>query len=183
MVKRFFLDCLTLKYELLDIPEEWIFYLVDSKIQRNLRNSSYNQRFKELKIAEKILKIEYLGNFKKKLLKKENFKDKIIYKRAHHVITENERVIQAKNFMINKKIDKFGKLMNLSHLSYSKDFNASTKDVDLLTKRSLECGAVGSRLTGGGFGGFTVSLIPKKNYEEWYKKMTKYYSSDKFFKV
>ena len=52
--------------------------------------------------------------------------------------------------------------MNLSHLSYSNDFEASTKDVDLLTKRSLECGALGSRLTGGGFGGFTVSLIQKK---------------------
>ena len=49
-----------------------------------------------------------------------------------------------------------------------------------ITKRSIECGAKGSRLTGGGFGGFTVSLIEKKDYEQWYKKMTKYYSNDKF---
>ena len=58
--------------------------------------------------------------------------------------------------------------MNLSHLSYSQDFDASTKDVDLLTKRSIESGALGCRLTGGGFGGFTVSLIEKKNYDKWY---------------
>ena len=82
--------------------------------------------------------------------------------------------------MNKNHINKFGELMNLSHISYSNDFDASTKDIDLLTKRSLECGAVGSRLTGGGFGGFTVSLIEKKDYEQWYKKMTKYYSNDKF---
>ena len=73
--------------------------------------------------------------------------------------------------------------MNWRHSSYSKDFEASTKDVDLLTKRSIESGALGCRLTGGGFGGFTVSLIAKKNYEQWYNNMSKHYSKDKFFKV
>ena len=78
---------------------------------------------------------------------------------------------------------KFGHLMNLSHSSYSKDFEASTEEVDLLTKRSIESGALGCRLTGGGFGGFTVSLIAKKDYEQWYKNMSEFYSKDKFFKV
>ena len=85
--------------------------------------------------------------------------------------------------MIDNNIKKFGELMNLSHASYSKDFEASTKDVDLLVQRSIECGAIGCRLTGGGFGGFTVSLIEKKEYEHWYNKMKKHYSTDKFFKV
>jgi galactokinase len=73
--------------------------------------------------------------------------------------------------------------MNLSHYSYSNDFEASTEDVDLITKRSVESGAAGSRLTGGGFGGFTVSLIEKTNYGLWYKNMRKHYSEDKFFTV
>ena len=73
--------------------------------------------------------------------------------------------------------------MNLSHLSYSQDFEASTKDVDLLVKRSIESGALGCRLTGGGFGGFTVSLIEKKHYDKWYNQMLKFYSKDKFFNV
>ena len=77
----------------------------------------------------------------------------------------------------------FGHLMNVSHLSYSQYFEASTKDVDLLTKRSIESGALGCRLTCGGFGGFTVSLIAKKDYEQWYNNMSKYYSREKFFKV
>ena len=73
--------------------------------------------------------------------------------------------------------------MNESHQSYSKDFEASTNDVDLITEKSLECGALGSRLTGGGFGGFTVSLINKNNYNDWHKKMLKYYDKKKFFEV
>ena len=73
--------------------------------------------------------------------------------------------------------------MNVSHYSYSNDFEASTEDVDLITKRSVESGAAGSRLTGGGFGGFTVSLIEKTNYDLWYKNMRKHYSEDKFFAV
>ena len=134
-------------------------------------------------VNSSILDVKNLGSVKINLLNKNNFKDEIIYRRAKHVITENERVIEAKKSIFENTIEKFGKLMNLSHLSYSNDFEASTKDVDLLTKRSLECGALGSRLTGGGFGGFTVSLIQKKDYESWYNKMNKYYSSDKFFKV
>ena len=67
--------------------------------------------------------------------------------------------------------------MNLSLSSYSNDLEASTEDVDLIVKRYLECGAVGCRLTGGGFGGFTVSLIKKNNYEDWYNKMNKFYTT------
>ena len=94
-----------------------------------------------------------------------------------------QRTLAAKIFMLKHDMKQFGHLMNLSHLSYSQDFDASTKDVDLLTKRSIESGALGCRLTGGGFGGFTVSLIAKKNYEQWYNKMLKFYSKDKFFNV
>ena len=181
--KAFFLDCLSLKYELLNIPLNWKFCLVDSKIQRNLRDSSYNQRYKELKKAEEELGIEYLGSVKVKDFFKQKFLDSIVYKRAKHVVFENNRVIEAKQFLLKNDIEKFGKLMNESHLSYSNDFEASTKDVDIITERSLESGAKGSRLTGGGFGGFTVSLIKKNDYEEWYNKMTKYYSPDKIFEV
>ena len=77
----------------------------------------------------------------------------------------------------------FGDLMNKSHRSYSQDFEASTADVDLIVSRSIKSGASGSRLTGGGFGGFTVSLIKKNKYDNWYKKMLNYYDKNKFFKI
>ena len=62
-----------------------------------------------------------------------------------------------------------------SHLSYSNDFEASTKDVDLIVKNSIKAGATGARLTGGGFGGFTVSLIEENKLDKWLKQMSDIY--------
>ena len=70
-----------------------------------------------------------------------------------------------------------------SHNSYSKDFEASTSDVDEIVERSFKCGALGARLTGGGFGGFTVSLIEKDKFSNWYKKINQYYPEEKIFEV
>ena len=181
--KAFFLDCLSLKYELLDLPLNWKFCLVDSQVQRNLRDSSYNERYNQLKKAEKDMGVEYLGSVKVENFSENKFSDPVVFKRAKHVITENQRVLDAKNYLLENNIEKFGQLMNESHSSYSKDFEASTKDVDIITQRSIEAGALGSRLTGGGFGGFTVSLIEKNQYGSWYDTMKRYYSEDKFFAV
>ena len=101
---------------------------------------------------------------------------KLILKRARHVITENARVLKAKQCIINGDIKSFGNLMNESHQSYAKDFEASTEDVDLIVAKSITSGAEGARLTGGGFGGFTVSLIHKNKFDVWKKNMMDYMS-------
>ena len=181
--KAFFLDCLSLKYELFDLPLNWKFCLVDSQVQRSLRGSSYNERYNQLKKAENDMGVEYLGSVKVENFSENKFSDPVVFKRAKHVITENQRVLDAKNYLLENNIEKFGQLMNESHSSYSKDFEASTEDVDIITQRSIDAGALGSRLTGGGFGGFTVSLMEKNQYESWYDTMKRYYSEDKFFAV
>jgi galactokinase len=73
--------------------------------------------------------------------------------------------------------------MNNSHKSYAVDFEASTIDVDEIVERSLSSGAEGARLTGGGFGGFTVSLIHSNNYQKWKKNMDNFYDSKNIFEV
>ena len=181
--KAFFLDCLSLKFELIDLPDNWVFCLVDSAVQRNLRDSAYNERYNQLKKAEEYLGTEYLGSIKPGQFDQNKIKDELILKRARHVITENARVLEAKGYILNKDIKSFGKLMNESHQSYSKDFEASTEDVDLIVERSNTSGAEGARLTGGGFGGFTVSLIHKSNYCEWKTNMSKYYDNKNIFEV
>ena len=181
--KAFFLDCLSLKYELIDLPKDWIFCLVDSAVQRNLRDSAYNERYSQLKKAEEYLGVEYLGSVKPKQFDSTKINDQLILKRARHVITENDRVLKAKQSILNEDIKIFGKLMNESHQSYAKDFEASTEDVDLIVERSISSGAEGARLTGGGFGGFTVSLIHSHNYPEWKSKMNKFYDAENVFEV
>ena len=175
--------CKKPKFELIDIPEEWGFYLVDSAVQRNLRDSAYNERYNQLKKAEEFLGVEYLGSIKPKQFDENKINDKLILRRAKHVVSENERVIQAKQSILKKDIKIFGKLMNESHQSYARDFDASTRDVDLIVDRSIASGAEGARLTGGGFGGFTVSLINKNFIQEWKKNMLKFYDSKNIFEV
>jgi len=181
--KAFFLDCLNLKYELINFPSNWKFCLIDSEVQRNLRSSSYNDRFNELKIAEKELDVEYLGGVDLNKFDSDKISDPTVIKRARHVVSENNRVLKAKECLLKDDINQFGKLMIESHNSYSKDFEASTVDVDEIVERSFQCGALGARLTGGGFGGFTVSLIEKEKFSDWYKKINKYYPQEKIFEV
>ena len=181
--KAFFLDCLSLKFELIDLPEDWVFCLVDSTVQRNLRTSAYNERYNQLKKAEECLGVEYLGSIKPDQFDENKINDVLILKRARHVITENDRVLKAKQTISNADIKLFGDLMNESHRSYAKDFDASTEDVDLIVERSISSGAKGARLTGGGFGGFTVSLIHKNKYQEWKTNMNKFYDNKNIFEV
>jgi len=181
--KALFLNCLTHKYELIDLPNNHCFELIDSNIQRDNRNSAYNDRHNQLEKAQTIMDVDNLGTVTLDKLDKALFPDDLIYKRALHVITENQRTVNAKTFMLKNDMTSFGNLMNLSHTSYSQDFEASTPDIDLLVQRSIESGAIGSRLTGGGFGGFTVSLIEKQNYDNWRKNMRTYYAEEHFFKV
>jgi len=181
--KAFFLDCLNLKYQLLNIPKNWKFYLLDSAVQRNLRDSSYNKRYSQLKKAEKEIGVKYLGSVKLKNFNEKQITDPVILKRAKHVVTENDRVLKAIKVMNENDIDEFGKLMIESHLSYSNDFEASTKDVDLIVENSIKAGANGARLTGGGFGGFTVSLIEEKKLDNWLRQMSNIYDINNFFEV
>ena len=109
-----------------------------------------DERYNQLKQAEQYLEAEYLGSIKPEQFNENKIKDELILKRARHVITENARVLEAKECIINGNIKSFGKLMNESHLSYAKDFEASTEDVDMIVERSLRSGAEGARLTGGG---------------------------------
>ncbi len=181
--KAFFLNCLNLEYELIDFPSDWKFCLIDSEVQRNLRSSSYNDRFSQLKLAEKELNVEYLGGVELSKFNSDKISSPTVVKRARHVVTENNRVKEAKECLLKDNIYQFGKLMIESHNSYSKDFEASTYDVDEIVKKSIKCGALGARLTGGGFGGFTVSLIEKNKFSDWYKKINKYYPQEKIFEV
>ena len=181
--KAFFLNCLNLKYQLLNIPKNWKFYLINSSVQRNLRDSSYNERYAQLKKAEKEIGVQYLGSMSLKNFNEKKIFDPIIFKRAKHVVTENDRVLKAKHYMIENNINDFGKLMTESHISYSKDFEASTTDVDLIVKNSINSGANGARLTGGGFGGFTVSLIEENILEKWLRQMSSIYDINNFFEV
>jgi len=164
------LDCKTNEYELIPfMSEKYIFMIIDSKVERELVDSEYNKRREEceaavsffnIKLDKKVeslrdLNISDLKRFKKEI-------DKTIYLRAKHVISENNRVIKSVKALKENDFIKLGELMNQSHLSLSRDYEVSSKELDLLVKLAKnESGVIGARMTGAGFGGCTVNLVEK----------------------
>ena len=154
-----------------------------SASNQNQKNTLYKVRYKEIKDAENILNTQYLGTLTKNQLCERYFENKIIFKRAKHVIYENHLVKIAKISLKENNIKQFGNLMNKSQKSYSKNFEVSNDNIDLIVDRSLKSSAYGCKLTVWGFGGFTISLIEENKYNNWYKKMLVYYDKKKFLKL
>ena len=158
----------TLEYNYLPIPQENAdIVIINSMVKRSLNNSAYNDRRNQCEQALSLLQkeinantlCEITGEQFEKLSK--NLPD-VIRQRARHVILENERVLAAASFLQNNDLTSFGALMNDSHKSLKEDFEVSCKELDFLAQTSQEYPKVyGSRMTGAGFGGCTVTVIDK----------------------
>lgn len=162
-----FLDCRTLEYELIPVPsDEHVFVVANSGQSRELAGSAYNERRAQCDAAVQALRscvpniaslrdaeLHHLESAREDL-------DPVVYRRARHVITENARVHQAVAALRENDMPRFGELMNGSHDSLRHDYEVSSAGLDALVDaaRSVE-GCLGSRLTGAGFGGCTVSLV------------------------
>ncbi|MGM0445750.1 MAG: galactokinase [Bacillota bacterium] len=182
------LDCKTNEYELIPFKsEKYIFLIIDSKVDRELTNSEYNKRREECEAAVEFYNkrldknVESLRGVNLSEIKKyENEMDKTLYKRAKHVVSENHRVLKSVEALKDNNFKKLGELMNRSHISLSRDYEVSSKELDLLVKlASKESGVIGARMTGAGFGGCTVNLVEKdaafkiiENVRAGYKAVT-----------
>ena len=135
-------------------------------VKHSLVDSAYNQRRQECTDALSELKtvadIETLGdldedNFYKY---KDAIKDPIRFKRAKHAVLENQRTIRAVVALREGNLNLFGELMNQSHISLRDDYEVSCEEIDILVDLAWKIpGVIGSRITGGGFGGCTVSIV------------------------
>lgn len=181
------IDCRSNEYQLVPFKNDnYQIVICNSKVERGLVDSEYNQRRRECKqavefFAEKNDKnIAALRDVDLKTLEK--YKDELdenVYKRAHHVVSENERVLAAKTALETDNIKKFGELMYASHKSLSEDYEVSSKELDILVNLAAEAGIEGARMTGAGFGGCTVNLVRKNRVKQFltaikqkYKAMT-----------
>lgn len=142
--------------------------VVDSGISRDLASSAYGKRRKEcesavgaLRVITYNLEIQSLRDVDSKMLSKYGGKlYHTLYKRARHVVTENERVLQTISALSLSDFEQVGRLMNESHQSLCNDFEVSNPFMDKLVELAQkEDGVLGARLTGAGFGGCTVNLV------------------------
>lgn len=166
-----FLDTSSLEYEYANITlEDAKIVIANSKVKHSLVDSKYNERRTECETAleelQTVIDIKSLGDLTEEQFEsnKQVILDEIRRNRAKHAVYENQRTIKAVAALKAQDIKTFGKLMNASHVSLRDDYEVSCKEIDILVDLawSLE-GVIGSRITGGGFGGCTVSIV--KNEE------------------
>lgn len=178
-----FLDTNTLEYELVPMNlGDVCIIITNSNVKHSLISSAYNERRKEcekgLAMLQKMIDINSLGELTNEQFERYKvlISDETIQKRVRHAITENRRTVHGLDALKNNDIAEFGRIMNKSHLSLRDDFEVSCEEIDLLVKTALDIpGVLGSRITGGGFGGCTVSLVKKRNRNLFKNKLAATY--------
>ncbi|AEB28493.1 galactokinase [Francisella hispaniensis] len=151
--------------------------ICDTNIKHNLADSAYNKRRQVCENIARFHSIKSLRELDSQKLEdtKLNFSEED-YKSALHVFTENQRVIEATKAMVAKDWQKLGKLMYQSHNSLKNDYKVSCDELDYLVELSQNfAGIYGARMTGGGFGGSTIHLLPTKFLKDYTSYLEKNY--------
>lgn len=178
-----FLDTNTLNYTYapVKLPDAKI-VITNSKVKHSLVNSAYNDRRNEcetaLKELQAVVDIKTLGDLTEEQFEEHKgaVKDEIRRKRAKHAVYENQRAINAVEALKANDIKKFGKLMNASHESLRYDYEVSCEEIDVLVDLAQAMpGVIGSRITGGGFGGCTVSIVKNDAVDAFVEEIGKAY--------
>lgn len=179
-----FLDCRTLDYKLIPTPFEkggYAVVVVNSGVTRGLVGSEYNSRREQCETAVELLKksLPHVETLRDVTVDDLPFLDRLpllIRKRAHHVISENQRVLGGIEALQAGDLKSFGHLLNASHQSLRDNFEVSCPELDcLVTLAQGVPGVLGSRMTGAGFGGCTVSLVPQTSLPLFKKTIVEKY--------
>ena len=156
--------------------------ITNSKVKHSLVDSAYNDRRNEcaaaLKALQSELDIQALGDLTPEEFEahKSLIKDEIQLQRAKHAVYENQRTIDAVTALKAGDIESFGKLMNQSHISLRDDYDVSCEEIDILVDLAWKIpGVLGSRITGGGFGGCTVSIVKDESVDTFIETIGKTY--------
>ena len=178
-----FLDTNTLNYEYapVKLPDARI-VITNSKVKHSLVSSAYNDRRREsetaLKDLQTVVDIKTLGDLTEAEFEahKDAIKDPVCRKRAKHAVYENQRTIKAVAALQNNDITLFGELMNASHVSLRDDYEVTGIELDTLVEEAWKVpGVIGSRMTGAGFGGCTISIVRDEAIEEFIKQVGEAY--------
>jgi galactokinase len=160
------LDCRTLRSEALKIPPEVRLVICNSMVKHELAAGEYNRRRADCEAGVQIFQ-KHLSDVVAlrdvTLADLEKYRGElsdVVYRRCRHVISENQRVLEAADALRSSDLPRFGQLMAASHRSLRDDYEVSCRELDLLVEAASSfTGVYGSRMTGGGFGGCTVTLM------------------------
>ena len=180
--KALLLDCRSLDFELLPLPDNVRLIICNTMVKHALASTAYNERREQCEAGVKVLAghfpnitalrdatLDQLEQVKSEL-------SEVVFRRCRHVITENARVLAAEGALGKGDLNLFGSLMAESHRSLRDDYEVSSTELDLMVEfaRRVE-GVYGARMTGGGFGGSTVNLVAVDHVEEFRERVAQWY--------
>lgn len=174
-----FLDTADLSYEYAPLILDGAKIVVtNSNVKHSLVNSAYNERRSECEKAleelQAVIDIKGLGDLTEEQFEanKSAIKDEVRVRRAKHAVYENQRTIRAVEALKKNDLKLFGELMNASHVSLRDDYEVSCEEIDVLVEEAWKIdGVIGSRITGGGFGGCTVSIVRDEAVDAFREKV------------
>jgi galactokinase len=178
------LDCRSLEFKLIPIPEGVRLVICNTMVKHEHASGAYNRRREECDEGVKLLsrwypEIHALRDVSVEQLERHAAEmPATIFKRCKHVVTENRRVQEGAQYLIDGEVSRFGDLMRKSHSSLRDLFEVSCRELDVMAEiaESLE-GYCGGRMTGGGFGGCTVNLVKTSAAEKFATQIAERYQS------
>lgn len=178
-----FLNCSTLEYQAVAFMlHPYRILIMNTNKPRRLADSKYNERRGECEQAVKWIQAHYpiknLSDLNPQSFKanQKHLSDPLILKRARHIITENQRVLEALDALKENKLSIFGQLMNQSHNSLRDDYSVTGKELDALVDAARQqSGVLGARMTGAGFGGCAIALVHQDHTQKFINNVSKIY--------
>jgi galactokinase len=177
------LDCRSLAFELLPLPEQERVVICNSMVKHDVAAGEYGDRRDEVEAGQAVLRRERKGI---ELLRDATLEDLEAcrekmspesFARCRHIISENGRVMEAREALLDGDMERFGKLMVEAHASMRDDFAASCPEVDTLVEIAMrQPGCFGARITGGGFGGCTVNVVSVEQTEQFVEAVRREYA-------
>jgi galactokinase len=181
------LDCRSLEYKLQPLPQGLSMVICNTMVKHGHSGGEYNDRRAQCEEGVRLLRQYYPGiralrdvtleqlESQRTEVRRERIPE-LIYRRCHHIISENERVLRTAEAMRSGDLEAVGVCMAESHLSMKNDYEISCRELDLMVELAQKLpGLIGARMTGGGFGGCTINLVRDSAVEKFRNKIREGY--------
>ncbi len=179
------LDCRDLSFKLVPIPRNVALVIANTMVKHSVAGGEYTSRRAEVEEAAAVIARHRPGV---RFLRDATIDDLSCWgsemspnalKRARHVITENTRTVAAAEALLHNDLSRLGRLMAEAHVSYSRDFEASCFEADIMVALAQDLpGLIGARLTGGGFGGCTINLVEREHSADFSEALAARYAGE-----
>jgi galactokinase len=178
------IDCRTLETEVIPLglePRDLVIAVIDTGVKHRHAEGGYGSRRASCELGAKLMDVASLRDLDvSDLPRAQATLDNETFRRVRHIVTENDRVLAATAALKAGDMVTFGKLLDASHVSMRDDFEISVPELDVAVEAAIEAGALGARMTGGGFGGAAIALISRDLLDQLRKVVDLRYSEHGF---